>query len=82
MVNVPTTSSDCQQPEVKIRTPGELLADRVSALEETGVRYALYSLAHSPDPADRARLSVALDAAEKWQRELAAVRAQRKAPQQ
>lgn len=77
--NIAATDSDA---EVTIRTPREQLADRVTALEETGVRYALYSLAHSPDPADRGRLAAVLDEAEKWQRELAAVRAQHKTHQQ
>jgi hypothetical protein len=68
--------------EPKIKTPQQVFADRVSALSESGACYALFSLAHSPDPADRASLAKALDAAEQWQRELAAVRAQRKATQQ
>jgi hypothetical protein len=70
-------SAESQDQQPKIQSPRQVLAARISALEETSVRYALYSLAYSADPADRASLDKALNEAEQWQRELAAVRAYR-----
>jgi hypothetical protein len=71
--------SDQPTHETIIRTPQELLKARITALPESAVFYALFSMLYSADPSDRERLAKALDEAEKWQRELAAVRGSRTA---
>jgi hypothetical protein len=58
-----------QQPEIKIRTPRDQLADRVSELDEGSVRFVLYALIYRSD-ADAGRLTAAVEEAEQWRAQL------------
>ena len=58
-------------PDHSIRSAREALADRVSALPESAVRWLAYSLIYQPG-ADITYLRFKVDAAEAWSAKLAA----------
>jgi len=58
-------------PRPTIKDPVEVLADRLSALDETALRHFAYALAYAPD-ADLALLRSKVSEAERWSARIAA----------
>jgi hypothetical protein len=60
-----------QPDQPKTKDPVEVLADRLSALDETALRHFAYALAYAPD-ADLALLRSKVAEAEQWSAKIAA----------